>query len=906
MGRKTDKKSVGIFLRLFLVIIAVAWVIVASALLVGYIFLTRSIGQSMEENLLITVDIADRYVSKEIGMIKIEAAVAARNIRTLYEGFDLEIVLEATVAGHEKYIGAAVFDINGLVAHYGVEPAADLHRMNFMSFAYKALANPQFDPNRILTNMDYKSLSTTMHAPCGEFVMYASVPIGDGWVLAVAFDGLHLTHFLAHFEFWHGHIVVDDAEGTILVNSRDAWVAERRNFVRLAQEDPSLEEIAAVVKRGIAGERGVARFSVADIPRIGAYRPITGSQENWFIMMIMPLDQTVWDEIPGVIWIMAAVLMGFSLIAATVAAFLLRRPYVAANVLRREAEISSIAKSAFLANMSHEIRTPMNSIIGFSELALDGQLHPKTKDYLTKIQSNGEWLLLIINDILDISKIESGKFELEKIPFDMSELFASCRAMILPKAVEKGLTLYFYAEPSMRMRPVGDPTRLRQVFVNLLTNAVKFTNTGMVKLLSVLKESAENTLTMEFEVKDSGIGMTPEQITKIFDPFTQGETGTTRKYGGTGLGLTITRNIVELMGGKLNVESIPGVGSKFSFTLTFDTVMVDENTAPTKTVIYDRERPTFEGEVLICEDNAMNQQVICEHLTRIGLHPVVADNGKIGVDMVAERIKKGKKQFDLIFMDMHMPVMDGLDAADAINALNVNVPIVAMTANIMSDDREIYKDHGMADCVGKPFTSTELWNCLMRYFTPVKIQEFSDKHGESEDNELRLRLIHNFMSSNRTIAEDIASAIAAKDIKLAHRLAHTLKSNAGNLGKTLLQRAAEVIEEGLKDGNNAVSPSQMKILETELNAVLAEFTPVYEQLLKVEVQPAEGSFDIESAMVFLDKLAELLEMGSPECRQYFGELRRIHGSETLIQQIDDFEFENAAETLVRLRRNLIG
>jgi len=384
------------------------------------------------------------------------------------------------------------------------------------------------------------------------------------------------------------------------------------------------------------------------------------------------------------------------------------------------AKSANSSKSIFLANMSHEIRTPMNSIMGFAELAMDGNVSPKTKDYLEKIHQNSEWLLQIINDILDISKIESGKMELERIPFDIHELFASCRTLVMPKAVEKGIMLHFYAEPSVGKRPLGDPTRLRQVFVNLLSNAIKFTHSGMVKLLSDIVSTGDNTLTMHFEIKDSGIGMTPDQIEKVFDPFIQAETGTNRKYGGSGLGLAITKNIVEMMGGRLEVDSVPGVGSKFYFNLTFETIPVTEEEKLEKKLMFKEIRkPTFEGEVLVCEDNEMNQFVISEHLTRVGLKVVVAEDGKIGVEMVRNRILNKEKQFDLIFMDMHMPVMDGFDASSAIIKLDTEIPMVAMTANIMAEDIEVYKASGIHDCLGKPFASQELWRCLLKYFKPL-------------------------------------------------------------------------------------------------------------------------------------------------------------------------------------------
>ena len=518
---------------------------------------------------------------------------------------------------------------------------------------------------------------------------------------------------------------------------------------------------------------------------------------------------------------------------------------IAHNITERKkmeeaALAASRLKSTFLANVSHEIRTPMNSIVGFSELALDDEISPKTRNYLSKIRTNAEWLLQIINDILDISKIESGKMELENIPFDMRELFSICRTLIMPKAIEKGIHLYFYAEPSMGKRPLGDPTRLRQVLVNLLFNAIKFTNTGMVKLHAVIINKTENSITMHFEVKDSGIGMTAEQIDKIFEPFVQAETGTTRKYGGTGLGLPITRNIIEMMGGKLSVESTPGLGSKFSFDLTFSTVEVSSDEMLERKIVFNEfEKPIFEGEVLLCEDNVMNQQVICEHLSRVGLRTVVAENGKIGVEVIENRIQEGEKLFDLIFMDMHMPVMDGLEAAAKILELGTGVPIVAMTANIMSNDMDIYRNSGMHDCVGKPFTSQELWRCLLKYLTPmnggaVVSKDMFDKVKDQQESDLdfQKKFERLFVQGNENKIEEITKALEANDIKLAHRLVHTLRGNAGQIGKISLQKVATDVEMQLKDGKNLADPQQVALLKTELNAVLAELVP----LLKDEDQ----------------------------------------------------------------------
>ena len=569
--------------------------------------------------------------------------------------------------------------------------------------------------------------------------------------------------------------------------------------------------------------------------------------------------------------------------------------------MRQAAETANVAKSIFLANMSHEIRTPMNSIIGFSELAQDDDMPQKSKEYLDKIQSSAKWLLSIINDILDISKIESGKIVLESIPFDLTDIFSHCQALITPKADEKGIELYCYAEPSVKKKLLGDPVRLRQILLNLLSNAVKFTNKGMVKLLASIIETDEKSVLMHFEIKDSGIGMTTEQIEKIFEPFMQADDTVTRKFGGTGLGLTITKNFIELMKGELTVESTIGVGSKFSFNLKFD-LIEDNADMPSKKIVYNNiEKPNFEGEILVCEDNSLNQQVISDHLERVGIKTVLANNGKEGVDIVTNRIKTGEKLFDLIFMDIHMPVMDGLEASSRITELGIKTPIVALTANIMSNDMEIYKQRGMYDTLGKPFTSQELWNCLITYIPAKNYSAVNEQRENTANEKLQKQLIIQFVKNNKNKYEEIVKAIENNDIKLAHRLAHTLRGNAGQLKKIELQKAAEDVENQLKDNKNDVTSEQMTALEKELNAVLAEFEPLVN-----EMPPAcaEEQLDVAAAKLLLDELEPVLKAGNTKCLTYIDKLRLISGSEELIQQIESFKFKPAMETLAELKKKL--
>jgi len=323
--------------------------------------------------------------------------------------------------------------------------------------------------------------------------------------------------------------------------------------------------------------------------------------------------------------------------------------------------------------------------------------------------------------------------------------------------------------------------------------------------------------------------MTAEQIAKVYEPFVQADSSMTRKYGGTGLGLPITKNLIELMGGTMNVESSPGIGSKFGFTLTFDTIDAPEEVLIQKTAVEKIEKPSFEGELLVCEDNAMNQRVISEYLSRVGLKAVIANNGKEGVDLVRERKENNKKPFDLIFMDIHMPVMDGLEAASLINEMQTGTPIVAMTANILSTDKELYKNSGMPDYIGKPFTSQMLWRCLLKYFKPVK----NEPKPEIELDEEDLAVLHifqkSFVKENQKRFDEIANAIKNNDLELAHRLAHTLKGNAGQIGKASLQAAAKDLESTLRDGKKPVTQEQLKTLETEMKIVLEELAPLLDE-----------------------------------------------------------------------------
>ena len=380
------------------------------------------------------------------------------------------------------------------------------------------------------------------------------------------------------------------------------------------------------------------------------------------------------------------------------------------------AQDASHSKSRFLANMSHEIRTPMNAVLGMLTLLGRTELTPKQADYAAKSESAARSLLGLLDDILDLSKAEAGRMTLDMQPFALSTLMDELSVIVHAYIGAKPVDLRLDLEPGLPLRLVGDAMRLRQVLVNLCGNAVKFTERGNVSLSVQQVSSNGSQASLQFAVKDDGIGIAPENQARIFSGFTQAEASTSRRYGGTGLGLAISQKLIDMMGGKLELKSTLGQGSVFYFTLAFDLVaeaapkQSEPNDNPSLTV----DAPsTLAGlRVLVAEDNFVNQQIASELLTGEGAVVELANHGQEALDL----LQSEGKHFDVVLMDMQMPVMDGLAATRAIRARwsATELPVVAMTANAMDTDRQACLDAGMNDHVGKPFNMAHLVQVLLR------------------------------------------------------------------------------------------------------------------------------------------------------------------------------------------------
>ncbi len=382
-----------------------------------------------------------------------------------------------------------------------------------------------------------------------------------------------------------------------------------------------------------------------------------------------------------------------------------------------EAEAASRAKSAFLANMSHEIRTPLNAITGMAHLMRHAGLPPDQLKRLEKQEIASRHLIEVINQILDLSKIEAGKLMLENIPFDLAAVFENVLSIIRPSVNQKGLQLVCELGPLPRL--IGDPTRIQQALLNFASNAIKFTDHGEIRLLAAMEDEDASHVTVRFTVRDTGIGVDSSTLARLFSTFEQADNSITRQYGGTGLGLALTRKLAEAMGGDAGAESVPGIGSTFWFTVRLPKAAPLETTTASLS-IKDAEaelRAHYSGKrILLAEDEPINKEITTMLLNELGFVVETADDGQMALD------KASSASFDLILMDIQMPYMDGLEATRRLRAhpIGCTLPIIALTANAFAEDRAQALSAGMDDFLSKPVQPESFYRLLLKWLSHRK------------------------------------------------------------------------------------------------------------------------------------------------------------------------------------------
>ena len=766
MATRIKQALASMRMRVALAIILIFIAVTAANYFSSLTFTNRNISDVMEQELSLALDIADTVVATEIRLLQSNAEIVAERLRGAGSGEGMEEMMASLIDEYDDFVSFTVYSENGMVAHYGGDPVA---HDGFQ--AEKTLMQPAFDGAKILSSPHYPSQS-------GDLVMHMFVPMGEGMALSATIPGMLFSDILSKYTLWQtGSIFMVDAEGTFVASHNEIYpdlVSQRWNLIKKGETEPEMKQAGDFYRKMIAtDEPGSGRYVFEGKKRLCVYKCVTDPSINWHIGVVAPLDESPQRNLQtGLLWSA----LFFLAIGVIISLFVSRgaathfikieaqnrhleklNETVQAQAAQIQDEMSEIeknlgllqsanqAKSDFLAKMSHEMRTPLNAIIGLSDLALEDEtIKGEPRLHIEKVSNAGVTLLNTVNDILDISKIEAGRLELAPTRYDLPSLLNDTVTQSIMHIGEKPVKFVLNIDSALPAQLYGDDARIKQILNNLLSNAFKYTKQGTVELGVRCEREGEDGVRMTAWIRDTGIGIKPEDIGALFDEFVQVDTHINRHVMGTGLGLPITKKMAELMNGSVSVESEYGKGSTFTVTLmqkfVTDTEIGPEVVENLKSFHYSDHkrrknsktvRPKLpDACVLVVDDNIVNLEVAVGLMKPYGMRQIDCVTGG---QQAIDAIREGKVKYDVVFMDHMMPDMDGIEATRRIREIGTEyaktVPIVACTANAVAGNEEMFLDQGFQDFISKPIDISRLDEIIRRWI-PVKPEGNENETGE--------------------------------------------------------------------------------------------------------------------------------------------------------------------------------
>ncbi|MDR1886016.1 MAG: response regulator [Synergistaceae bacterium] len=696
-------------IKVIAIIIAIVVVITASSIAIGLYFADNNLVATIENDMTVVVEIAEELVSANLDLFRSTARAVADRLSAAGPG-DIEAVLREQVR-RNGYLSIAILGVDDAVTSHG-DALPDEGYIG-TSYAKRALFGETV-------------VSSTEKDRSGRLVVRICAPMSESRIMVATLPGTVFRDIISKFKIWNtGNIFMLDWDGVMIANTRLWLVEERRNFADEARYDPSVESVGKFYGTMIRGGSGVGNYIFENSERICAYMPVSRSYDGWSIGAVAPIAESPIATVGRILMIAGGVVLALGVAAALLAAKKISGPMEKINEqnirlvdLMQMVESASQAKSQLLASISHEVRAPLNAIVETSDLTRDRNLDEPTKRYISDMKQMSRSLLKIITNVLDFSIMEAGKMDLSPVDFDIVEMYGDiCRQA---QFMMNGTMLQFRRRLGEEVPPViyADEVRVRQIITNLVNNAIQFTREGCVDLL-IDRETVNGRECLLIKVEDTGIGIKEEDFSKLFDPFQRLDV---KKHGnkpGTGLGLSITKRFVDMMGGRITLESKYGEGS--TFTVWLPLVVGDYS----KAVMKDDSLRIFVSEgtnVLIADDDPAELESAIALLAKSNIKADVAESGMEAVDKI-----RGKR-YDLVMIKKEMREMDGIAAVRCIRAFSGayfrKAPIIAMIDR--ERDREALLNSGFSDSIIQPLETPMLNRMLLKWLPSSKMLDWTE------------------------------------------------------------------------------------------------------------------------------------------------------------------------------------